>query len=110
ESEEAEDGTPSLRAVRTDGATLGVQALSYGTADLLYLALRLAALELRAATADPMPLVLDDVLVSADDARARAALRALAEFADAHQVLLFTHDRHLVDLAREAIPPTRLAV
>jgi hypothetical protein len=39
-----------------------------------------------------------------DDRRALAALKALGEFSRLTQVILFTHHRHLVDLARSVLP------
>lgn len=98
-----EDGKPVLRALRQDGTRIGVEAMSEGTADQLYLALRLAALDLRRASHPMMPLVLDDVLITSDDARAASILKALAKFAEAGQVMLFTHHRHLLDLAGEVL-------
>ena len=94
---------PVLKAERADGVRIGVEAMSEGTADQLYLALRLAALELRHASHPQMPLVLDDVLVTSDDARAANILRALARFAERGQVLLFTHHRHLIEVARATL-------
>ena len=49
--------------------------MSDGTADQLYLALRLASLETYLDDHEPIPLVVDDILVNFDDARALAALR-----------------------------------
>jgi uncharacterized protein YhaN len=102
------DGRPVLQAERAGDAAkpIGVPALSEGTADQLYLALRLAALGLRHgadAAAPVMPLVLDDVLMTADDERAACILQALAAHARTGQVLLFTHHRHLIELARERL-------
>jgi DNA repair protein SbcC/Rad50 len=106
-----EDGErPVLRAERADGAVIGVEAMSEGTADQLYLALRLAALTLRRGSHPRMPLILDDVLVTSDDERAANILRALARFAEGGQVLVFTHHRHLLDLARTALRSGDLAV
>jgi uncharacterized protein YhaN len=104
------DGKPVLRALRPDGVRVGVEAMSEGTADQLYLALRLAALDLRRAAQPAMPLVLDDVLVTSDDARAANILRALARFAEGGQVMLFTHHRHLIELALSAVPDGAVAV
>lgn len=101
-ADEAED-KPVLRAQRVDGVPIGVEAMSEGTADQLYLALRLAALELRRASHPQMPLVLDDVLVTSDDERAGNILRALAKFAEGGQVMIFTHHRHLIDVARAVL-------
>lgn len=95
--------TPLLCAVRAGGARVTIDEMSEGTADQLYLALRLAALDLRRAAHPPMPLVLDDALMTSDDRRAGHILRALARFAEHGQVLVFTHHRHLFDVAREAI-------
>ena len=53
--------------------------LSAGTADLLYLSVRLALCELTCPTDDPCPLVLDDTLVNFDDARARRAMALFRE-------------------------------
>ena len=64
--------------------------LSAGTADLLYLSVRLALCELTCPTDDPCPLVLDDTLVNFDDARARRAMALFREIAQHRQVILFT--------------------
>ena len=60
---------------------------SDGTADQLYLALRLAVA--KALTPDA-PLILDDALVRFDDIRLRATLDILKEEAQHKQILLFT--------------------
>ena len=60
---------------------------SDGTADQLYLAVRLAVAEELTPHA---PLVLDDALVRFDDARLTAALEVLREQAEEKQILLFT--------------------
>lgn len=104
------DNKPVLSAERDDGKLIGVEAMSEGTADQLYLALRLAALELRRASHPQMPLILDDVLVTSDDDRATNVLRALARFAEGGQVMLFTHHRHLIELARNALSDHVIAV
>lgn len=68
--------------------------LSAGTADLLYLSVRLALCELTCPADDPCPLVLDDTLVNFDDARARRARALFGEIAQHRQVILFTcHER-----------------
>jgi uncharacterized protein YhaN len=104
------DDEAVLRAVRADGTDVGIEALSDGTRDQLYLALRLASLERHAHLNEPMPLVLDDVLVHSDDERARAALEVLGDVAQTTEVLFFTHHARLVDLAREALGESRLAL
>ncbi|MBX3197157.1 MAG: AAA family ATPase [Labilithrix sp.] len=102
---------PCLRCVRADGVTeVDVPGLSDGTRDQLYLSLRLASLLRRAEVAEPMPLVLDDVLIQLDDQRAAAALGVLAEVSRKMQVLFFTHHARLVDLARASVPAGDLSV
>jgi uncharacterized protein YhaN len=93
-----------LFAERDDGTRLPIDGLSEGTADALYLALRLAAIEVRLASAPPVPLLLDDVLMTFDDDRAALALQGLAELGRRNQVVYFTHHRHLVDLAARVLP------
>lgn len=104
------DGRPVLRAEREGGVRIGVEAMSEGTADQLYLALRLAALELRRASHPQMPLVLDDVLITSDDERAANILRALARFAEGGQVMLFTHHRHLIEVAHAVLGDQAIAI
>lgn len=68
--------------------------LSAGTADLLYLSVRLALCELTCPADAPCPLVLDDTLVNFDDARAKRAMALFREIAQHRQVILFTcHER-----------------
>ena len=68
--------------------------LSAGTADQLYLAVRLAICELVLPPERRIPLVLDDALANFDGARCAAALRWLRKEAENRQILLFTcHSR-----------------
>ncbi|HEX4259592.1 MAG TPA: AAA family ATPase [Acetobacteraceae bacterium] len=101
---------PELQVGRADGAELGVAALSEGTRDQLYLALRVAAIETYAVSAEPLPLIGDDLLVHFDDTRAAAALRLLAGLGERMQTILFTHHHHLAELARAEIAGDRLAI
>jgi uncharacterized protein YhaN len=50
-----------------------------------------------------LPLIVDDILVQFDDARAKSALQVLAELSRRTQVLVFTHHEHLVKLAEESV-------
>lgn len=50
-----------------------------------------------------MPLVLDDALITSDDERAANILQALRRFAEHGQVMIFTHHRHLIDVAYKAL-------
>lgn len=79
------------------GERLEPHALSRGTGEQLYLAMRLALAKVYGAQAVPLPLVADDILVNFDDDRGRATARLLDTFAaEGHQILAFTCHRHLV--------------
>ncbi|HTJ80068.1 MAG TPA: hypothetical protein VL400_00050, partial [Polyangiaceae bacterium] len=93
---------PELVCVRA-GREIDVEGLSDGTRDQLYLALRLATIERHARHADPLPLVLDDVLVHFDDERSALALELFADVAETVQVILFTHHERIASLARERL-------
>lgn len=95
-----EKGALVLLGVRPGGESwLGVEAMSSGTRDQLYLALRIATLEWRFEHAEPMPFIVDDILVHFDDLRARASLEALAGLGRRTQVVLFTHHATIRDMA-----------
>ena len=71
--------------------------VSQGTADQLYLAVRLAVTELLLPRTDAAPLVLDDALLTFDDRRLDLALDCLSELAGTRQVILFTCQHRELD-------------
>lgn len=92
-------GEQSLCVDDAGGESLPVEVLSRGTREQLFLCLRMALVSWYARQGARLPLVLDDVLVNFDAARARAAAAALSEFAlSGHQLLVFTCHEHLFDL------------
>jgi uncharacterized protein YhaN len=100
-----DDGKAVLKGVRVSNAEVAVEQMSEGTRAQLYLALRLATLEQQLHTGEPLPFVVDDILISFDDKRTRVGLEVLAEVAQRTQVLLFTHHRRVVDLAGALAAP-----
>lgn len=90
---------PRIVGRRAAGQIVPVEGLSEGTRDQLYLALRLAYLGDYASRAEPAPFVGDDLFMSFDDARTGHGLEALAAIGDRVQPILFTHHRHVADLA-----------
>lgn len=92
---------PSLAARHSNGRDVEVAGLSQGTRDQLYLALRLAALELHLAQATPLPFVADDLFINFDDARAKAGLQALRALSQRTQVIFLSHHDHLLGMVRE---------
>jgi uncharacterized protein YhaN len=97
-----DDDRPVLVAIRKDGEQVAVEGLSDGTRDQLYLALRLAAIEYHVGTVAACPVILDDILIHSDDARAFAALEVIGDLAKRTQVLFFTHHRRLAELGIKA--------
>lgn len=107
---EEADGEKNLALIRDNSATvpfrakdigfeIGANALSDGTSDQLFLALRLAAIEQHLSKlSQPVPVILDDILVNFDDERAKAALDCLAKLSEKTQVIMFTHHQHLEEL------------
>jgi uncharacterized protein YhaN len=96
-----EKDEPVLVGVRPDAARVRVEGMSSGTRDQLYLALRLATLEKYLQEAEPLPFVVDDILINFDDARTAATLAILAELSVLTQVILFTHHARVVEAARQ---------
>jgi uncharacterized protein YhaN len=92
---------PILVGVRPSGETVRVEGMSDGTNDQLYLSLRLASLERYLEGNEPMPFVVDDILIKFDDERAEATLDVLAKLSAKTQVIFFTHHNHLVELAEK---------
>ena len=97
-------GTPRLLGLRDDGRTVvEVGAMSEGTTDQLFLALRLAAVEQSVAAGIRLPFLADDLFVNFDDDRSEAGFRVLAELAKSTQILFFTHHPHLAAIARSVV-------
>lgn len=91
-----------------EGRTLPIAALSRGTREQLYLALRMAIVDDYARRGVELPLVLDDVLVNFDDPRARRAAEALVDFASAgRQVFVLTCHEHIARAFAAAGAPVR---
>jgi uncharacterized protein YhaN len=106
-----EKGENVLVGLRPGGqTTVDLSGMSDGTCDQLYLALRLASLEHYLTDKEPLPLIVDDILVGFDDDRSRVALEVVGELSQKTQVLLFTHHRHLVQLAEGSLPADVLFV
>jgi uncharacterized protein YhaN len=105
---DVEDGEMILIVEDAARGSLEIDALSDGTVDAVYLALRLAVVQEHNATHEPLPFVADDLLLNLDNSRSEATLRTLATLAESSQVLLFTHHAHMLTLARNAVPPGTL--
>ncbi|AIQ88660.1 ATP-binding protein [Methylobacterium oryzae] len=98
-----EADTPKLAGQRAGGGTVAIEGMSEGTRDQLYLALRLAYLEDYAERAEPAPFIGDDLFSTFDETRTGYGLDALAAIGERVQPILFTHHRHVADIARDRL-------
>ena len=94
----APPGDGDVRVETDGGEAKATDQLSRGTAEQLYLALRFGLIEEFARNAEPLPVVMDDILVNFDVDRAARAAAAIRDLAERHQVLYFTCHRHLAEL------------
>jgi exonuclease SbcC len=83
--------------------------LSYGTAEQVYLLLRIALADHLTRGHDTCPLLLDDVTVHADAERTREILELLLHVADSRQVVMFTQEEQVASWARERLLDPRHA-
>lgn len=83
-------GENTLMAVAQNGVRISPDLLSRGTAEQLYLAVRFSYIRHQARKNDPLPVVMDDILVNFDPVRARKAAEAIVSLSASHQVLFFT--------------------
>lgn len=91
-----ESDPPRLDGLRPDGRTVGIAGMSDGTRDQLYLALRLAALEMHIGQGHALPFIADDLFINYDDERSSAGLEALAKLSEVTQVIFLSHHKHLL--------------
>ncbi len=98
-----ENDNAQLAGLRPGGELVRVGGMSTGTADQLYLALRVASVEDYLGRADALPFVADDLFINFDDARATAGFEVLGQLAHKTQILFFTHHWHLVDIAERTL-------
>jgi hypothetical protein len=97
--------------VRADGGRWREAGrLSYGTAEQIYLVLRIALAEQLARPGVRCPLLLDDVTVHADARRTGQLLDLLLRAAADRQIILFTQQDQVVEWARTHLTEPRHAV
>lgn len=101
---------PVLVCVRPSGEKIEIEGMSEGSCDQLYLSLRLASLEKYINENEPLPLIVDDILVNFDDRRAESALKVLTGLSEKIQVIFFTHHKHLVEIAKDTLSKELLQI
>jgi len=98
---EADIDEQVLLGVRPSGEYVRVEGMSDSTLDQLYLSLRLASLERYLESNEPIPFIVDDILIRFDDLRSEATMKVLAELSMKTQVLFFMHHTWLLELAKK---------
>jgi uncharacterized protein YhaN len=93
----------ALEGLRADGKLVSISGMSDGTRDQLYLALRLAALEMHLEQATPLPFIADDLFINYDDVRSKAGFEALKALSEQTQVIFLSHHDHLIPTVKEVL-------
>ncbi|MER5267179.1 AAA family ATPase [Actinosynnema sp. NPDC002837] len=104
---------PATLSVRVCGPSRewrNANVLSVGTAEQVYLLLRLALVRHLTAADEVSPLLLDDVTVQADDTRTSAILDLLLALAERQQIVLFAQESSVLDWADRNLTGGRHAV
>lgn len=95
-------GKQTITITDADGRTKQPSELSRGTREQLFLSLRFGLIRELGQRTEPLPVVVDEVLVNFDPERALRAAIAFVELSQTNQVLVFTCHPTVVDLFRSA--------
>ena len=105
--------------VQVDVESLGIQVsgiggnwrdaslLSHGTAEQIYLLLRVAMSRYLTKNGEVCPLILDDITVNCDAVRQKAVLSLLHEISSEQQVILFSQEPETLEWAQEHLSSGR---
>ena len=105
-----EKDEPVLKGIRPDSNPVSVDGMSDGTLDQLYLSLRIAGIEKYLEVNEPIPFIVDDILIKFDEARARATFQVFLELSHKTQIIFFTHNIHLLDVASNVFKKNNLII
>ena len=86
-----------------EGLQKSVTTLSRGTAEQLYLSMRLAFIKEYSDRVGTLPLIVDDILVNFDSQRAKTTIRLLNEISKENQIIMFTCHPHTLNLCKSEI-------
>lgn len=95
-------GEQTITVTDADGQSKQPSELSRGTREQLFLSLRFGLIRELGERTEPLPVVVDEVLVNFDPDRALRAAVAFTELSKTNQVLVFTCHPTIVDLFRNA--------
>ena len=91
----------------SDGRWRNARTLSHGTAEQIYLLLRMAMARHLTKADEICPLILDDVTAQSDDIRQAAVLGVLHDISKQRQIILFTQETALVKWATDNLQSGR---
>jgi uncharacterized protein YhaN len=100
----APPGESRIEVICQDRSRKDISQLSRGTAEQLYLSLRFGFIQEYSKRAEPLPLMMDEILVNFDPSRSRATAEAIMELSREHQILYFTCHPETVIFFREVDP------
>ena len=95
-------GEQTITVTDADGRTKQPSELSRGTREQLFLSLRFGLIRELGQRTEPLPVVVDEILVNFDPDRALRAAVAFTELSSTNQVLVFTCHPTIVELFRNA--------
>jgi uncharacterized protein YhaN len=93
-----------ISVVSAAGDLKPVTELSQGTAEQLYLALRVGLISSLGVTGGNLPVLMDDIAVNYDPERLAAASMAITELVSARQVVLFTCHPATAEVMLSSVP------
>jgi len=96
----APHGEQTIEVIDRHDRRVAVEALSRGTSEQLYLAIRFGYIASQDAEREQLPLLMDDVMVNFDPRRAAQAARGILEVAERQQVLFFSCHPEMVEVFR----------
>lgn len=97
-------------SINTAGRMMPVSSFSQGTADQVYMAVRLATIRFIAGDDDELPLILDDSFALYDDERLKKAIAFLSETYKGQVVIFTCHNRESSILSEAGIAHSSLHI
>ncbi len=96
--------TLQVQVCDQNGEWRDVARLSHGTAEHIYLLLRLALVEYLTKPSEVCPLILDDITLQSDTRRKERILNTLRKVSEKRQVILFTQEEEVLQWAKKNLP------